>query len=265
MGTYQTALYKVQGGNELVVASGGAITVEAGGSVSYAASANLALTGTITMTAAAQIKQGTSSTALTDATVGAGPIQLFVNPTITNGARYTTVRVESLLAGTDTFTTQGSGLYTIRGLAGVATGKTFKGSANQGYVAGVQGKLQISGTLGDNNSGGIYSAAVIAQIATAGGAFGSDAQVYGLWVDNQSGGVALPTLSHMVNITNNGGAVTNFFKLYGNNAVAQFMNVDTCGGALETTFTGNASKQVRALKVVVDGVQYYLPLQNATS
>lgn len=188
-------------------------------------------------------------------------VGIFVDPTTSIGARSTTIRVESLLACTDAFTAQGSGLYTGRFLAGVKTAKTFKGVAPaQGYLAGVQGKLAIAGTLGDGNSGGIYACAVLAQMDLTGGAFGADAQVYGLWVDNQAGGANGPTLSHMVNITNNGGNITNFFKLYGNDKVAVFIDIDAPGASVVIGTTSYGSNADGYLLAKVRGDSYKIPL-----
>lgn len=192
---------------------------------------------------------------------------IFMNPTITASAtKNYGIQAECYLNPSDTFATEGAGMYTIRGVAGVKTGATFAGSANQGYLVGVQGKLVINGIMGNNNSGGIYACAVLAQMNIAAAAtFGTDAQVYGLWVDNQSTGGTPPATTHMVNITNNGGAVANFFMLYGNNAVTNFMTLGAMGASL-VAVSGSTTVKTGALKVVVAAGQniaagtYYIPL-----
>jgi len=207
---------------------------------------------------------GTTGTHATDATSGGSSLALYIDPTAAIAARYTTVRVESLLSA-QIFTTQGAGLYTIRGLAGVKAASTYKGSANQAFLAGVQGKLTMAAdsVLGDNASGGIYACAVLAQIQAAVGAtFGTDAQVYGLWVDNQVG-AALPTLSHLLNLTNNGGAITNLIHGYGNNAVSYFMTLETMGSAVVAA-TG-VSTISKSLKIKIDGTTYYIPCCTGTT
>jgi len=207
---------------------------------------------------------GSSGSHATDATSGGSALALYVDPTAAIAARFTTLRAESLL-NSQIFTTQGAGLYTIRGLAGVKAASTYKGSANQAFLAGVQGKLTMAAdsVLGDNASGGIYACAVLAQLQLAAGAiFGTDAQVYGLWVDNQVG-AALPTLSHLLNLTNNGGAITNLIHGYGNNAVSLFMTLETMGAAVVAA-TG-VSTISKALKIKIDGTTYYIPCCTGTS
>jgi hypothetical protein len=202
-------------------------------------------------------KVGTTATHATDATDGGSSLAIFVNPTLaTPTLKYQTAVVESVIPQTTTFATQGAGLYTIRGVAGLKTGATFKGTANQGYLIGVQGKLTLNGVVGDNASGGIYCAAGLFQMQNTGATYGTDAQLYGLWIDNQSGSANGPTLSHMVNVTNNGGTITNFFKLYGGNNVAQLFDIDTCGGMVAATATTSGTSKKIAIKI--DGVQYYL-------
>jgi hypothetical protein len=221
------------------------------------AASKLAITGV-------GLSWGTSGTHLSYAAAGTELLSIFADVSVSLGGRSTTLRIESLLNTADAFTAQGSGLYTIRGLAGVKASSTFKGSANQGYIAGVQGKLYLAGALGDGNSGGIYSCAVLAQIQTTGAAtFGADAQVYGLWVDNQAGGVNLPATSHLVNITNNGGTVTNFFKLYGGNQVSYLMDIDTVGG-INTTIS-NHTTMTKALKIKLEGATCYIPVMTGTT
>ena len=154
------------------------------------------------------------------------------------------------------------GCYAIRGLAGVKTGKTYAPSGVV-YLAGVQGKLDPAGAVGDGTGTQIYAAAVLAEINAGAGSFGSETQVYGLWVDNQFAGNP-SGLSHLVNITNNGGNITNVFKVYGNNKITgAFMNLETLGSTVLVSLSGNASHQTKGLLCVIDGATYYIPLQNA--
>ena len=225
-----TKNYMRQGGNEWVI--GGTLTLKSGAKLAY----------------------GTSTTPTESAVVGDKVIGSYCNPTLTNGAKNYNIIAESYLAMTDTFTTQGSGLYTIRGLAGTKSGKTFKGSANQGYIVGIQGKLDNKGVIGDGNSGGIYAAAGLSQVGGA-GTYGADAQLYGHWIDFQSGMGAPPATAHMLNITNNSGqTVRDAIKVYGGNGTTYLMDLDTCGGMIGAKVDADVTyAHYKKVAVVVDG------------
>ena len=208
------------------------------------------------------LQVGTSGTHATDETSGGNTIGIFVDPSSTTAARYTTADIESLLS-TQTFTIQGAGLYTIRGVAGLKTGAHYYGSANQGYLAGVQGKLTMTSTsiLGNGSSGGIYAASVLAQMQfTAGATFGADVNMSGLWIDNQVG-AALPSASQMLNITNNGGSVTTMVHMYGNNAITNVFSFETMDGSIITA--ASLTGTIKVLKCLIDGTTYYLPLYSS--
>lgn len=213
-------------------------------------------------------KIGSAAAPVIDAVDGGSAVEIYVNPTaqIAAGSQYKTLRVESYLRPFPTnnqplaaFTTQGAGLYTVRGLAGVAKGYTFAGSANQGYLAGVQGKLDNKGVIGDNNSGGIYACAGLSQVSGA-GTYGTDAQLYGHWIDLQAGMGALPTTTHMLNMTNNSGqTVANGIYLYGGNGVTNFFNLSTCGGMVGAKVDDDKTyAHYRPVSVMIDGVQGWI-------
>jgi hypothetical protein len=128
--------------------------------------------------------------------------------------------------------------------------------------------LSNKGVIGDGNSGGIYACAMLAQIDGQAGTYGADTNLSALWVDNQAGSGAGPTASQLVNITNNGGAITNFLHFYGNNAVTNFMAIGT-GGTAVVAVTGSTTVKTGALKVIVEGGNaiaagtYYIPLVTA--
>lgn len=202
------------------------------------------------------IVMGSSSTHATDSAAAGSAIGVYVDPTGITG-RYNTLCVESNLApATDASPV---GCYAIRGVAGVKTGKTTTGTT-AAYLAGVQGKLAVAGTLGNDGAGAIYACAVLAQIGT-GGTYGTETQVYGLWADNQRTD-ALPTLSHMVNITNNGGTVRDFFHLYGNLAVSRFLTAENAGAAI-VVGAGTYSTADGYLLINVDGSDYRIPFFTA--
>ena len=102
-----------------------------------------------------ELIKGSSTYPKTESKIGNKFLGSFVNMTLVNGAKNYNIVAETYLAPSEAFATQGSGLYTIRGVAGVATSKTFKGTANQGYITGIQAKLDNKGIIGDNASGGI--------------------------------------------------------------------------------------------------------------
>jgi hypothetical protein len=209
----------------------------------------------------AKFLMGTSGVPNTDATVGGSAIAVYVNPTATNGAaEYMTCRVESLIGKTTTFTQQGFGLYAGRFKGGVKSGITFKGTANEAYLTGLQAKLQNDGVIGDGNSGGIYACAGLSQTAGA-GTWGADAQWYGHWVDVQSTVLHLPTVSHQLNLTNNSGAtVTNVMKVYGKITNFADIQVAASGGTAAvvgtTAIPGNFAGY---LNVVIEGAGHKIP------
>jgi hypothetical protein len=212
------------------------------------------------------ILMGTSTTPVTDSLNGNSIIAIYVNPTATDGPnKYETCLVESLIGATTAFTQQGFGVYAGCFRGGVATGVTLKGVTHQAYIAGCQAKLTNNGVIGDGNSGGIYACAGLSQTEGA-GTWGADAQFYGHWIDVQSTVTSLPATAHLLNMTNNSAAtILNAMMIYGNSGkITNFAEIDSCAGSgFVKTITGNASHQTLGLKVVVDGVTYYVPLQSA--
>lgn len=201
------------------------------------------------------IKAGTSSAMLTDANAGGAGIKLYINYTGTTG-RYTGIWSANYLNATWTSATQGAGIYSIRGEVGQKASTTMTMSSNAGFMAGVQGKILINGTT----AGSWYMCAGLFQVQNGGSAvFGSGAQLYGIWVDNQVG-ANWPTTSHMVNITNNGGTITNFFKLYGGNQVSYVFDFDTCGGCVSDSGSGGSTSKY--LKCKIDGVAYSILIKS---
>jgi hypothetical protein len=218
------------------------------------AAANVITIGSATSTT--KLTSGAVATHVTDATVGGSSLILAVDPTAVTG-RYNTIDVESNL--TQTYTGAGAGVYGIRGNVGVASGQTFKGTGVlQGYVAGVQGKLTVAGTLGDSN-GSIYAMGGLSQVNVT-GAIGANTQIFGQWVDNQS---TTAGVLDLLNLTNNGNTVTNAIHVYGNDKLTNFMSAEHLDGAF-VPITGNTTNQTKGLKVVIDGTTYYIVLQSAT-
>ena len=213
-----------------------------------------------------KISKGSSTYPVYSGTVGEHQLELYVNPTLVDGAKNYNIVAESYLAPATTgaFATQGSGLYTIRGVAGVATSKTFKGTANQGYITGIQAKLDNKGIIGDNNSGGIYACAGLSQVSGA-GTYGTDAQLYGHWIDFQAGMGALPTTTHMLNMTNNSGqTIANGIFMYGaSGEITNVLNLNTMGGSVVTA-TG-VSTISKGIRIKIDSTTYYIPCCTGTT
>ncbi len=101
--TYQPKMYEKQGGDELVVASGGKITVEAGGIIDASAGTTILGPGTVTLPRidatgikclAAAGKNGAGAVTLTGAAIGDRLVAVFGAPT-GGGA------LEAKLPGTD--------------------------------------------------------------------------------------------------------------------------------------------------------------------
>lgn len=190
--------------------------------------------------------------------VNGSVVAIAKNPTATSG-RWNTLKVESYLNPASK--TAAGGLYSVRGLAGVATGKTLAPAGNT-YLAGVQGKLDPAGAIGDGTGGQIYATAVLAQVNNGAGSFGSETQVKALWVDNQFMGTPAG-LFHLVDITNNGGGVTNVIHVYGNNALTRVFHFETMGGAVVDA--SGVTTIGKALKCKLDGTDYYIPLCTGTT
>ena len=68
--TYQPGVYRKQGGNELVAASGGKITIESGGQIDVESGGALKLAGTTVTASAADLNATTAGVALVGAMVG---------------------------------------------------------------------------------------------------------------------------------------------------------------------------------------------------
>ena len=201
------------------------------------------------------IASGNSTTPIVDSTPAGSAIKVYVSPTGTTG-RYTGIWVNTTL-GTFTSATQGAGAYAIRGETGVSASKTFTMSSNQGYLAGVQGKLSVAGTT----VGNMYMTAGFFQMQTGASAvFSAGSALYGLWVDNQAGGAAGPSNSYMVNITNNGGTITSFLYFYGNNATTYFAQFGACAGAISASGAGGGTSKY--LKCLIDGVAYSILIKS---
>lgn len=213
---------------------------------------NADLSGLRNVTFTGALNTGTSATPVNNSTANGSALQLWVNPTATTG-RFNALRVESLAAPA---TAQPVGCYAIRGVTGVKTGLTV-GGATASYFAGVQGKLDFAGTLGNGGAGSIYAAAVLAQIGTS-GTYGAETQLYGLWVDNQ-GATGTEALRYLVNITNNGGVVDSVFKVYGNNACVLFADLETIGGGMGVVGAGTYSTADGYLNIKVNGSAYRIP------
>lgn len=200
---------------------------------------------------------GTSSAMITDSTPAGSAIKTYINYTGTTG-RYTGIWSANYLNAAWASSTQGAGIYAIRGEAGNKASTTMTMSSNQGYLAGVQGKLAINGTT----AGNWYLTAGLFQVQNGASAvFGSGAAMYGIWIDNQASGAAWPSgASYMVNITNNGGAVDSFFYFYGNNATTYFAEFGACSGAISASGAGGGTSKY--LKCLVDGVAYSILIKS---
>ena len=203
---------------------------------------------------------------VSDGTPGGAGIGLFMAPTATTGYNYRVLRGEAKanIQGA----ANNNGIVGVRGCTTIPTACTYSAATGtQGYLFGTQGKLVVTGTLGlatSGNAGTVFACAMLAQVNTSGGTIDSAQEIYGLWVDHQSSSATLPTLSHLVNLTNNGSAWTNLFKVYGN--FSYFADVQPTGGTwVVTTFAGNASEQTKALKVRYNGADWYIPMQSAAS
>jgi hypothetical protein len=209
--------------------------------------------GTLDVLSNGKVTAGSSGTPITDSSVSGSLVELRVNPTGITG-RYNALRVEALAApATDASPV---GIYAIRGVTGVKSGKTTTGTTAS-YFAGVQGKLDFAGTMGNSGSGSIYATPVLAQVGPL-GTYGSEVQVYGLWVDNQRA-TNTEGLFYMVNITNNGGTVDSVFKIYGNNATLLFADIATIGGGMGVVGAGTYSTADGYLNIKVEGSSYRIP------
>jgi hypothetical protein len=203
------------------------------------------------------IKAGTSAAMLTDANAGGAAIKCYINYTGTTG-RYTGLWMANYLNADWTSATQGAGIYSIRGEVGQKAATTMTMSSNQGYMAGVQGKISVNGTT----AGSWYMCAGLFQVQCATTAtFGAGAQLYGIWVDNQASGEAWPVGgSHMINVTNNGAAIDDFMYFYGGNSVSYVFQFSTCGTCVSDSGAGGSTSKY--LKCTIDGVAYSILIKS---
>lgn len=134
--TYQPAVYRKQGGNELVVASGGTITVESGGTIEVESGGILTIADGSGLTALITAGLGASAT-YTKATTGAQTL-LAANG---NGEGARTVLI--IVTVDETFAA-GDGAATIFDIGETDTTEKFKAGLNSGTAGDV---LTYAGSL----------------------------------------------------------------------------------------------------------------------
>jgi hypothetical protein len=149
--------------------------------------------------------------------------------------------------------------YAIRGYAKVSG--TLGASAQSGYAAGLQGKVEMSGTLVD---GGKISA-VLAQLNSSGGTF-TAGQIQALWVDSQITPGQVSGMSgaayseyNLVKLTN-AGSVRSIFCYSG---TADYLFDLSVVGGLFCEPTLNVSVASGRIKLTVGGVTKYLQMYNS--
>lgn len=115
------------------------------------------------------LQAGVSATPLVMASAG-NAVQLYINNSATSGTCRTVIAETSLTGAT------APSLYTIRGYAEVGTGCTVDAGS---YIAGVQGKLKVTGTMNHADS---RLCAALVQLDITAGTY-TAGQLSGLWVD----------------------------------------------------------------------------------
>jgi len=161
--------------------------------------------------------------------------------------------IESKVIHTGTNVGVTTNVYGIRGYAKVAG--TISSGSGVYWAAGIQGKVELSGTIG----GEATFCAVLAQInSSAGAAAATGGLLYGLWVSNQLS-ARFGASSSMICMETSPGSVCidNFLTFAGKATyVAAFQTNGDCTSSAATTPSGAGGW----LKVLVNGVVRYINL-----
>lgn len=147
--------------------------------------------------------------------------------------------------------TTGGGLRAISGLARVDSTFSLGSTAN---MFGVRGIVQNSGTVsGTGLHAGVYA------LIEADQAWTSVGHLAARWADSHL--VAAPGTGHLSfdYITNNGAAqFEQVWYIYGGNKITNLMALDTVTGMVSATTTGVPGGTIKKIKMLIDGVDYYL-------
>jgi len=270
--SYAPKVYMKQGGDEMVVASGGIVNIESGGALNFPG------TTTTTIELATQAggdvrflsKETNPATApIVQFGMSGKPIQVKVqgrpNDLSALEVRGRTTKASALTGmGLDAEceirpeTTATAGY--ARGAMGVcriASGKTLAGTT---YATGLYGQWRADGTVnGDVMASAIYG------LIEDGGTYTACNHVAALWLDNHLTKTVTSGKKSFVYMTNNGGiAFDNGFYIYGGSAsqgITNLFNFDTCtdSGMVSTLgAVGVHGTDTKKIKIVIDGVVHYL-------
>jgi hypothetical protein len=149
-------------------------------------------------------------------------------------------------------------LYAIRGYAKVSGTTTDAGN----FTAGVQGKLELSGTIG----GGKH-AAVLAQINSSAGLTGATSgTVYGLWVDGmqitQTPASALNMTMIGIEMPDAAARFDSAIYVYGGATYLFDLANSGVGGGYGSLKAQAPGVVTGSLKIRLDGADYYIPITN---
>jgi hypothetical protein len=204
------------------------------------------------------IKAGTSSARLVHAAAGA-TIASYVNNSADSGS------VRNIIAETQlTGTSISTNLYTIRGYAEVGSGCTVAGAS---YIAGIQGKLAVTGTMNHADS---RLCAALAQLDISAGTY-TTGQLSALWVD--CGATAASAHDgggqfNVLRLTNTTQAIPNAVVFAYANAsyFAEFGEPGSGTTWHNTRVTPNQTATCDGwIKVSVDGKDLLIPLYSAAT
>lgn len=157
----------------------------------------------------------------------------------------------------------------------------YSSTATSGDVRAMYLKLWVGGAGGSGEALRSYSLATVASVTQLHGAHITGELNAGTGVSGQCVGVRA-TVASATGLTVGTGQyvgvrIDSSFKsampaswaieVYEleSNKFGYFLNVTGTSGVVLSSFSGNATKMDKALKVRIEGVNYWIPLQNATS
>lgn len=240
--TYQPKVYRKQGGDELVVASGGTITVEDGGILALADKINFASRVPSTETTGSIITTG--STWLSHTAVGGCAVKLLCANAAASGD-YATAR---LRARSD-----------AAGSTECVNASASAGAENHGDLYALRGYAQPN-AYGNNNGAnivcGVYSC------IDAGGV--SSGRRWSAWFDDHSTSKASGG-HYLVRLSQNGTvAIDGAISVYTGGRLPVLFNIEDAAGFL-TDADASLTVQSGAIAIKTPAGTKYLPLYNAAA
>lgn len=158
---------------------------------------------------------------------------------------------------TTTAASMAASVFGIRGKATLGAGSTSSGTS---YIVGIQGRIDIAGTLGDST----WTAALYGQVGNTNPTLITGGRMHGLWIQNDftayTSGVTAGGFSLVLLASNATAVIDSVFEIASVKATYLFdLDDGSAGTWLQplTTLTGGI---IGRIKVRAPGQDYYIPL-----